>query len=88
MKRIMLFAGLFFLFVALCVGCASPSATPEVALQSEDMFQALLGKSKEEVQAKIDAAWQHLFYGDDKRERIYYEAVSYTHLTLPTKRIV
>jgi oligosaccharide reducing-end xylanase len=37
-----------------------------------DLFQEYLGNSDSEVQAKIDAAWQQLFYGDDDSQRIYY----------------
>jgi oligosaccharide reducing-end xylanase len=37
-----------------------------------DLFQEYLGKTDREVQAKIDAAWQQLFYGDDDSQRVYY----------------
>ena len=37
-----------------------------------NLFSELLGKSEAEVQAKLDAAWQQLFYGDDATERVYY----------------
>lgn len=37
-----------------------------------DFFAELLGKSQEEVDAKIQAAWQHFFYGDDATQRVYY----------------
>lgn len=37
-----------------------------------NLFQEMLGKSDSEVQARIDAAWQQLFYGDDNNERVYY----------------
>ncbi len=30
------------------------------------------GKSQEEIQAKIDKAWEQFFYGSDSSERIYY----------------
>jgi oligosaccharide reducing-end xylanase len=30
------------------------------------------GRSEEEVQAKIDAAWDQLFYGNDSTQRVYY----------------
>lgn len=49
------------------VGCA-----PASGASSEDLFQTLLGKSEAEVQAKIDAAWAHFFYGDDHSQRVYY----------------
>jgi oligosaccharide reducing-end xylanase len=37
-----------------------------------DLFQEYLGKSDAEVQAKLDEAWQQLFYGDDDSQRVYY----------------
>ncbi|RMG85016.1 MAG: hypothetical protein D6712_10185 [Chloroflexi bacterium] len=30
------------------------------------------GLSEEEINARIDAVWQQLFYGDDENERVYY----------------
>ena len=37
-----------------------------------NLFREYMGKSDAEVQAKIDAAWDQLFYGDDATERVYY----------------
>src|SRR5690606_527968 len=37
-----------------------------------NLFQAYLGKSEAEIEAKIAAAWDQLFYGDDATERVYY----------------
>lgn len=37
-----------------------------------NLFQEYLGKSEAEIQARIDAAWNQLFYGDDASERVYY----------------
>jgi len=37
-----------------------------------NLFRDYLGKSDLEIQAKIDAAWHQLFYGDDATERVYY----------------
>jgi oligosaccharide reducing-end xylanase len=37
-----------------------------------NLFKELLGKSDAEIQEKLDAAWQHFFYGDDDFERVYY----------------
>jgi oligosaccharide reducing-end xylanase len=73
MTRITMFVSLLLLLVASLVGCATRSTTPEAGSEQQDMFQTLLGKSEEQVQAKIDAAWNHLFYGDDDNERVYYE---------------
>jgi hypothetical protein len=35
-------------------------------------FAEMLGKNDKEIQAKLDAAWEHLFYGDDDTQRVYY----------------
>src|SRR5215216_478283 len=37
-----------------------------------NLFNEYLDKSDEEIQAKIDAAWNQLFYGNDDSERVYY----------------
>jgi oligosaccharide reducing-end xylanase len=37
-----------------------------------DLFTQLLGKSKDEVKAKIDNAFNQLFYGNDSSQRVYY----------------
>ncbi len=37
-----------------------------------NLFAEYLGKSEAEVQAKLTAAWQQLFYGDDTLQRVYY----------------
>jgi len=37
-----------------------------------NLFAELLGKTNNEVEARLDAAWQQLFYGDDRTQRIYY----------------
>ena len=37
-----------------------------------NLFKNYLGKSDQDIQAKIDAAWNQLFYGDDATERVYY----------------
>lgn len=38
----------------------------------KNLFVELLGLSDEEVKLKIDNAFNQLFYGDDKTERVYY----------------
>jgi oligosaccharide reducing-end xylanase len=40
--------------------------------QYRNPFAHLLGKSDREIQAKLDAAWEHIFYGDDDTQRVYY----------------
>jgi oligosaccharide reducing-end xylanase len=37
-----------------------------------NLFKDYLGKSDEEIQTKIDAAFDQLFYGHDEIERVYY----------------
>ncbi len=63
---------------------ASPSMTTPTASSEQaqtgafhtgeyrNLFHEYLGKSDAEIQAKIDAAWEQLFYGDDASERVYY----------------
>ena len=73
MTRITLFTTAL-LFVAFLAGCdKSPNTQTSIPAKGNN-FQTLLGKNESEVQAKIDAAWNHPFYGDNDRERIYYEA--------------
>ena len=53
----------------------SPKEAPHGAFASgvyRNLFQEYLGKSDSEVQAKLAAAWQQLFYGADDSQRIYY----------------
>jgi oligosaccharide reducing-end xylanase len=55
---------------------ATPTPVPaKPAFESgvyRNLFAEYLGKSDTEIQAKIDAAWKQLFYGDDISERVYY----------------
>lgn len=37
-----------------------------------NLFLEYLGKSEEEIQAKLTEVWEQLFYGDDTMQRIYY----------------
>jgi oligosaccharide reducing-end xylanase len=56
----------------------SPTVTPQPRPGSfesneyRDLFAEYLGKSDAEVNARIEAAWNQLFYGNDDSERIYY----------------
>lgn len=53
----------------------TPLPTPVKSFESgeyRNLFKEYLGKSDAEVQAKLDAAWQQLFYGNDNFERVYY----------------
>lgn len=54
----------------------APSAEPSTGAfatnQYRNLFAEYLGKSDQEIQARIDLAWDQLFYGDDDSERVYY----------------
>jgi oligosaccharide reducing-end xylanase len=60
------------------VGCTSSelsetvSGSASISPQYPNLFADLLNKSNEEVQAKLDEAWQQLFYGNDNTQRVYY----------------
>ena len=49
-----------------------PQAGAFASDEYRNLFKEHLGKSDSEVQAKIDSAWNQLFYGDDNSERVYY----------------
>lgn len=54
---------------------ASPQPLPSPAFETgiyPNLFKDYLGKSDEEIQAKIDSAFNQIFYGDDSTERVYY----------------
>jgi oligosaccharide reducing-end xylanase len=40
--------------------------------QYRNLFEEMLSKSDAEIQAKLDAAWEQLFYGNDDTQRVYY----------------
>jgi oligosaccharide reducing-end xylanase len=79
---------LFSILLAACGTPATPTPVPvpstamsptpvpvKPAYESgeyRNLFAGYLGKSDAEIQAKIDAAFQQLFYGDDVSERVYY----------------
>ena len=58
--------------------CTPPRATPTPSKgafysgEYRNLFAELLSKSDEEIQARLDRAWEHLFYGDDSIQRVYY----------------
>jgi oligosaccharide reducing-end xylanase len=37
-----------------------------------NLFKEMLNKSDADIQAKLDAAWKQLFYGNDDTQRVYY----------------
>jgi oligosaccharide reducing-end xylanase len=52
------------------------SATPDQGAftsgRYRNLFKEMLHKSDADIQAKLDAAWKQLFYGDDATQRVYY----------------
>ncbi len=57
---------------ALAAGQPAPGAF--TTGRYPNLFASLLGKSDAEIQAKVEAAWRQLFYGNDETQRIYYPA--------------
>jgi oligosaccharide reducing-end xylanase len=54
---------------------ASPTLAAPVGAIESGVYRNLFrerGKSDAAIQAKLDAAWQQLFYGDDDTQRVYY----------------
>ena len=52
-----------------------PTPTPVKSFETgayRNLFQEYLAKSDAEVQAKLETAWQQLFYGADDYQRVYY----------------
>lgn len=88
MKNVVLFIIVQSFVSSMMTGCVSPSAPTALSIVStapskvpvgafysgeyRNLFKEYLGKSDLETQAKLDAAWNQLFYGDDNFERIYY----------------
>ena len=62
------------LAVSTATLCASAAESPKSGETGRyrNLFTELLGKSEAEVDAKLEAAWQQLFYGDPETQRIFY----------------
>ncbi len=62
------------LAVAACAVPASPpvTAAPPPPRAAPNLFATLLGKSERDLDAKLAAAWQHFFAGDERTQRLYY----------------
>ncbi len=80
-KRIIA-ASVVVLLVCLA-GCTAQQQTQSSAVDSVhagafhtgvyiNLFSTLLGKNEQEVNARIESAFEQLFYGDDSTERVYY----------------
>jgi len=73
---------IFLLTLTVLVSSCTPSNTDPMKNESSprsfesgdyrNLFKEYLGKSDEEIQEKINAAWDQLFYGDDDFQRVYY----------------
>lgn len=51
---------------------AAPSAGAYATGQYRNLFRELLGKTEVETDAKISAAWQQFFHGDEQTQRLFY----------------
>lgn len=87
MQRIV-YAVLILAVTSGLVSCSSaPTPTPVMVPPTEmtqpqagafhtgfyrNLFEEYLGKSDAEVELKLNAAWEQLFYGNDASERVYY----------------
>lgn len=74
------------LMLAACVSAQKPATGDEPVSTSipasaagayatgkyPNAFRDLLGKSDAEIQAKLESAWQQLFYGNNDTQRVYY----------------
>jgi oligosaccharide reducing-end xylanase len=63
------------------VGCTMPQTQLQLQPQlrpqpMRNLFASLLGKTEQELDAKLAAAWQHFFAGDAAQQRIYFESVN------------
>ena len=65
----------FLLSLALLAGPLTAAAAPEGAFESgryRNLFHELLGRTDREVEKKLQAAWQQLFYGDNETQRVFF----------------
>ena len=60
-----------FLAASFVLAVSTLSATPS---SPRNLFAELLGQPESAIDAKLDAAWQQLFHGDERTERLYYPA--------------
>jgi len=67
------FLSLLSLF-CLCFCAIHPSGARPVPARYPDLFSELLHIDPARVQARIDSAFQQLFYGNDSTQRVYYPA--------------
>jgi oligosaccharide reducing-end xylanase len=87
MKRCLTFSTLLMLVLSSLLASCNPAKNvpsdrkadmpPMGAFTSgryRNLFKEMLSKSDAEIQAKLDAAWEQLFYGNDDTQRVYYPA--------------
>jgi oligosaccharide reducing-end xylanase len=84
-SRQLFLASTLFLYTIVSA-CQSPSTVAPVTVTPTDnstkgafetgiypnLFKDYLNKNDDEIQARIDATWNQLFYGDDSSQRVYY----------------
>jgi oligosaccharide reducing-end xylanase len=76
--RRFLFQGFAIALLLYGCGASAPAVKPVESPRSfetgiyRNLFTEYLGKTDAEIQAKLDAAWQQFFYGNDDSQRVYY----------------
>jgi len=73
--RSQLYALVRLVFTAsIIVSCSSAPQRVGAAQSGKyrNLFKEYLGKKDADIQAKLDSAWDQLFYGKDDSERVYY----------------
>ena len=66
---------LYVVVLGLILATGAPTAAPTGAFETghyRNLFRELLGRTNDEVEAKLQAAWQQLFYGRDDTQRVYF----------------
>jgi oligosaccharide reducing-end xylanase len=67
---------LCFVALGLLLATNLPVAAENTAAfesgQYRNLFHELLGRTDREVEEKVQAAWQQLFYGDNETQRVYF----------------
>jgi oligosaccharide reducing-end xylanase len=60
------------LFLGLAGACGAAPVFPGAGGHYRDLFHELLGKTDEEVDAKVSGAWNQFFRGDGETQRLFY----------------
>ncbi len=75
MKKTLFALGILFLgFTSIKAQRSAPVIPEKGAFETGNYRNVLAeaGYTQTEIDAKLENAWQHLFYGDDENERVYY----------------